>query len=65
LERLYLKDTVGQSEGRGSSEVTRSIFYDGIGVDLLKGGFKVYVWKDFDETLVKRVCAQKSSRDVL
>jgi hypothetical protein len=65
LERLYLKNTVGQSEGRGSSEVTRGVLDDLVSVDFLKGGFEVYVWKDLDESLVKRVCTQKSSRDVL
>jgi len=65
LERLNLKNSVSKSQGRGSSKVTSGIFNDVISSNLLKGGFEVYVWKDFNKSLVKRVCAQKSSRDVL
>jgi CRISPR/Cas system-associated protein Cas7 (RAMP superfamily) len=62
LERLNLKNSVSKSQGRGSSEVTRGVFYDVISVNLLKGGFEVYVWKNLDESLVKRVCSSKEQQ---
>jgi hypothetical protein len=65
LERLNLKNSVSQSQGRGSSEVTRGIFNDVISANLLKGGFEVYVWKDFNKSFVQSVSRQKRSRDVL
>ena len=65
LERLNLKNTVGQGQRRRSVKVASCVTNDRVGVNLLKGGAVVYVGKDFNESFVQRVCAQQSSRDVL
>jgi hypothetical protein len=65
LERLNLKNTVSQGQRRRSGKVASSVLNDVIGVNLLKGGFEVYVWKDFDKPFVKGIGRQQSGRDVL